>query len=367
MLIRLVHTNFLAIKNIAFLFFTILIFGCGKVVNIDSTDKVPTTQIKISRNPFPNLNANEKIKPERPQSEIDCPSNENCQPPSLAITAEGALEGGFSAYVGEVVRWKFIGRDKNSDKRHLSISVQNIPSDARLEQTEHSAASIEMIWSPKEEMKSEKPLVVELRTVDDLCESKGETKDTCDELGNRHSIAEHYVWVVRSKAASNSAPAESSAPAPPDPNQSPPVSGYSVHYDGNGNTGGMPPVDGTVYKPGSQATVLGNAHQMVKAEVVQGTIGYMTFVGWNTLQNGKGTVYKPGETLSIDGPGVTLYAQWVSCSFYRNSGTVIGNRCGGRDRLIQESRAQAMQRGCTNFCWSLSCPLSRGESGCQDL
>ena len=35
-----------------------------------------------------------------------------------------------------------------------------------------------------------------------------------------------------------------------------------------------------------------------------------TFAGWNTAEDGSGTVYKPGDTLPSLTDDITLYAQW---------------------------------------------------------
>ena len=87
---------------------------------------------------------------------------------------------------------------------------------------------------------------------------------------------------------------------------------YSIIYDGNSNTGGSAPVDGSSpYTAGSNVTVLG-AGTLVKT-------GY-TFSGWNTAANGGGTAYSPGGTISSIAANTILYAQWVI-----NTYTVIYN------------------------------------------
>lgn len=77
----------------------------------------------------------------------------------------------------------------------------------------------------------------------------------------------------------------------------------SVIYNGNTNTGGSVPVDGTAYNSGNTVTVLGNSGTLTKT-------GF-AFNGWNTLANGSGTHYNPGDTFTITN-NVTLYAEWVS-------------------------------------------------------
>ncbi len=78
---------------------------------------------------------------------------------------------------------------------------------------------------------------------------------------------------------------------------------YTVIYDGNGNTGGTPPVDpGSPYSSGATVTVLGNTGSLTET-------GY-AFSGWNTAADGSGTSYAPGATFAI-AANTTLYAQWT--------------------------------------------------------
>ena len=95
------------------------------------------------------------------------------------------------------------------------------------------------------------------------------------------------------------------------------VSTYSVTYDGNGNTGGSAPVDGSSpYTAGSTVTVLG-----------QGTLvrtGY-DFTNWNTAADGSGTARTPAATFSMPASNVTLYAQWtVSTTPTLSANTLAG-------------------------------------------
>jgi len=80
-----------------------------------------------------------------------------------------------------------------------------------------------------------------------------------------------------------------------------------VTYDGNGNTGGSPPVDPATYAAGATVTVLGNTGNLVKS-------GY-TFAAWNTAADGGGTNYAAGATFAIGASGVTLYAKWTPITF----------------------------------------------------
>jgi autotransporter-associated beta strand protein len=79
------------------------------------------------------------------------------------------------------------------------------------------------------------------------------------------------------------------------------VSGFTVTYDGNGNTGGSAPVDTNSYAPAASATVLG-AGTLVKTG--------NSLTNWNTAADGSGASYLPGGTLTVNS-NTTLYAQWA--------------------------------------------------------
>jgi uncharacterized repeat protein (TIGR02543 family) len=91
-------------------------------------------------------------------------------------------------------------------------------------------------------------------------------------------------------------------PVPTTTNTTTPVAiTYSVTYNGNENTGGTAPVDGSSpYSPGSSVTILDDG-SLVKS-------GY-DFTGWNTATDGSGTNYSPGDTFIINANTI-LYAQW---------------------------------------------------------
>ena len=79
---------------------------------------------------------------------------------------------------------------------------------------------------------------------------------------------------------------------------------YTVMYNGNTNTGGNGPTDGSSpYTTGTTVTILGNTGTLAKT-------GF-TFSGWNTAADGSGTPYSPGNTFVINANTV-LYARWVS-------------------------------------------------------
>ncbi|PCJ51369.1 MAG: hypothetical protein COA79_26465, partial [Planctomycetota bacterium] len=83
---------------------------------------------------------------------------------------------------------------------------------------------------------------------------------------------------------------------------------YSVTYNGNTNTGGSAPTDGSNYLNGATATVLGNSGSLVKT-------GF-SFVGWNTAANGSGTSYAASSSLTMGSLNITLYAKWTALPTY---------------------------------------------------
>ncbi len=92
---------------------------------------------------------------------------------------------------------------------------------------------------------------------------------------------------------------------------------YTITYNGNGNTGGSAPTDGSSpYLAGATVTVLGNSGSLTRT-------GY-TFSGWNTAANGSGTSYSGGSTFSISG-NTTLYAKWTGAVTYNGNGNSSGS------------------------------------------
>lgn len=79
----------------------------------------------------------------------------------------------------------------------------------------------------------------------------------------------------------------------------------ALTYNRNGATGGSVPVDATAYTAGASVTVQGNGGALNLA-------GY-TFAGWNTLANGSGTTYQPGDVFAL-AANTTIYAIWASAS-----------------------------------------------------
>ncbi|MBQ2521000.1 MAG: InlB B-repeat-containing protein [Paludibacteraceae bacterium] len=78
---------------------------------------------------------------------------------------------------------------------------------------------------------------------------------------------------------------------------------YSVTYNGNGATSGSVPVDASSpYASGSNVTVLGNTGSLALANY--------TFDGWATVNDGTGTSYTAGGTVSSIAADVELFAKW---------------------------------------------------------
>jgi len=86
------------------------------------------------------------------------------------------------------------------------------------------------------------------------------------------------------------------------------ITGYSITYVGNGNTGGTVPTGGTF----SSSTTISGAGTMVRS-------GYQ-FTGWNTNANGSGTTYLAGTFYSTIS-NLTLYAQWLPAVTFTDGST----------------------------------------------
>ena len=83
-----------------------------------------------------------------------------------------------------------------------------------------------------------------------------------------------------------------------------PLPTYTVTYSGNGNTGGIAPVDGSSpYYSGSTVIVSG-AMTLTKTNYL--------FVGWNTQADGSGITYPAASTFTIGSANVTLYAIYAA-------------------------------------------------------
>ena len=103
--------------------------------------------------------------------------------------------------------------------------------------------------------------------------------------------------------------------------QSAPVVTYTITYNGNTNTSGNVPTDGSSpYTSGSTVTVLGNSGSLA--------ITGFTFAGWNTAANGSGLSYSQGDTFTINA-NTTLYAVWDVASSSPPSAPISLSSVGG--------------------------------------
>ena len=75
------------------------------------------------------------------------------------------------------------------------------------------------------------------------------------------------------------------------------VSEYSLSYDANGGMGTM----------GAEAGVAGTTVTVAQNGFTRDNY---TFTGWNTQADGKGAVYKPGDSFTLTDKDTVLYAQW---------------------------------------------------------
>lgn len=75
-----------------------------------------------------------------------------------------------------------------------------------------------------------------------------------------------------------------------------------VFYNGNGNTGGIAPIDSSYYVFNDIVTVKENSERLVKD-------GY-NFACWNTAADGNGSDYLPGTSFIMPVDNVIFYAKW---------------------------------------------------------
>ncbi len=100
----------------------------------------------------------------------------------------------------------------------------------------------------------------------------------------------------------------------------------NVTYNANlaGTTGSVP---GTVaYATGATVTVVGNTGTLAKS-------GF-TFAGWNTAADGSGTTYQAGNTFTMPGAAVTLYARWTALPTVTSVSANTGDIAGGNTVTI---------------------------------
>jgi uncharacterized repeat protein (TIGR02543 family) len=77
---------------------------------------------------------------------------------------------------------------------------------------------------------------------------------------------------------------------------------FTVTYDANGASSGTTPSDSNSYAQGAAVTTLANTGSLVKGNYV--------FMGWNTAADASGMTYSKGQTFSMGGANLILYARW---------------------------------------------------------
>lgn len=348
--------------------------SCGKQITIDNVDGSVSTSITLAQNPFRQLDRRLNNDDAARKSQEACQASQGCTTRlGLRINALDLVDQSLFGYVGQPLTWVFVVQDEASEKRNLKIFLHNLPVDAAIDYGDPSLTTAKLTWTPKNEMRNEKKLEIYARDLD-MCEKTNLESSRCKEevFNEKYDHRESYDWQILAKQDGNpSLPGDNSKegsgiprpeePPNPDeqttPGEQPKT--FNITYEGNGNTGGVPPVDNSSYKSGDLAIVLGNSNQMTKAG--------QSFAGWNTRSDASGIGYKPGQAFPIADTNVILYGVWRSCNFSRTTGTLIGGRCGGRDRFIQEARSTAAQNGCSTFCWSMSCPRGVKDGGCESI
>ena len=114
---------------------------------------------------------------------------------------------------------------------------------------------------------------------------------------------------------------------------------FTVTYNGNTNTGGTVPTDGSSpYESGTTVTVLGNSGSLANT-------GF-TFAGWNTEENGSGTSYVQGNTFTITS-NIILYAKWTTIP-PPNAPTDLSSVPGNREAYILFNQIGTV----TNYAYS---------------
>lgn len=92
---------------------------------------------------------------------------------------------------------------------------------------------------------------------------------------------------------------------------------YTVTYWPNGADGGEIPAEPVQYPDGAEVLIADNTGSLTRA-------GY-AFAGWNASPDGDDSNYAPGNSLTIDGADVDLYALWLSGSASVEATITISN------------------------------------------
>ena len=130
---------------------------------------------------------------------------------------------------------------------------------------------------------------------------------------------------------------------------------YTVSYDGNGQTGGSVPADGSDYREGETAVVAGNTGNLVKS-------GYK-FCGWNSEADCTGTCYTSGDILTMPAHDVTLYANWVENLIILLEATVVVEGVTPHDLALSEEPGEVIRLplGMKNLPYKLQLKADGGD------
>ena len=135
---------------------------------------------------------------------------------------------------------------------------------------------------------------------------------------------------------------------------------YTVTYNGNGSTGGSVPADSKRYQQGNTVTVLARPPDLVsKASWDTNNTKMLIFLGWNTSADGSGTNYNSGNTFTMGGANVTLYANWTAISVVGPAGGYIFYEKGDSEGRYYEVAPQSVE---TTAIWG-STSINIGGTG----
>ena len=103
--------------------------------------------------------------------------------------------------------------------------------------------------------------------------------------------------------------------------------GAQIIYNLGPNGTGTPPTDDNFYASGSKATILDNTDTVdnlnnVITNVATDSFNYFV-AAWNTAENGTGTTYAIGSTVTPGSSDINLYPVWASTNGLTMSGTVV--------------------------------------------
>ena len=91
----------------------------------------------------------------------------------------------------------------------------------------------------------------------------------------------------------------------------------SITYEVNEADGGSAPTDTAEYEEGGTVTILGNTGALSKSSSI--------FAGWCTSEDGRGTVYQAGDSLTAGTSNITLYARWIDFQEVTPSGATASD------------------------------------------